>query len=197
MYGECSGTPVLLYRFLQAGPALALGFGLQAQAAPTVQVLNSNLTQAEVVTAQKGWCSALLKISAAYANGGFSKAKATAEAVIDQAYAYQYGPVAFKPTLATGSQTFSPTRAGALAYFVGGDPAFPNDKGFAIKPWRSCEVTNQVIQLNGSYAVTMGYVSFMDAAGKTTTVDKTWGFMKESDGSIRIMLHHSSLPFEG
>jgi len=81
--------------------------------------------------------------------------------------------------------------------FGGGDPAFPNDKGFAIKPWRSCEVTNQVIQLNGSYAVTMGYVSFMDAAGKTTTVDKTWGFMKESDGSIRIMLHHSSLPFEG
>ena len=174
-----------------------LGLSLQGQAAPTVQVLNSNITQAEVVAAQKGWCQALLKISAAYASGGFSQAKATAEAVIDQAYAYQYGPVAFKPTLASGAQTFRATRAGALAYFVGGNPAFPGDKGFAIKPWRSCEVTNQVIQLNGSYANTMGNVSFKDAAGKTTTVDKTWAFMKEPDGSIRIVLHHSSLPFEG
>ncbi|WP_254896186.1 hypothetical protein [Synechococcus sp. HK05] len=91
-------------RFLQAVPALALGLGLQAQAAPTVQVLNGNITQAEVVAAQNGWCQGLLKISAAYASGGFSKAKATAEAVIDQGYAYQFGPVAFKPTLASGSQ---------------------------------------------------------------------------------------------
>jgi len=108
-------------RFLQAS-ALALGLSLQAQAAPTVQVLNGNITQAEVIAAQKGWCQGLLKISAAYASGGFSKAKATAEAVIDQGYAYQFGPVAFKPTLASGSQTFRATRAGALAYFVGGDP---------------------------------------------------------------------------
>jgi hypothetical protein len=126
----------------------------------------------------------------------YGLSSSTAEAVIDQGYAYQFGPVAFKPTLASGSQTFRATRAGALAYFVGGDPAFPNDKGFALKPWRSCEVTNQVIQLNGSYANTMGNVRFTDAAGKTTTVDKTWAFMKEPNGSIRIVLHHSSLPFE-
>ena len=54
-----------------------------------------------------------------------------------------------------------------------------------------------MIQLNGSYANTMGNVSFVDAACQTTTVDKTWAFMKEPDGSIRIVLHHSSLPFEG
>jgi hypothetical protein len=186
---------VLRARFVQCVPALMLGMALQAQAAPTVQVLNSNITRAEVIAAQKGWCSALLKIGAAYASGGFKKAKVTAEAVIDQAYAYQYGPVAFKPTLASGAQTFRPTRAGALAYFVGGNPAFPNDKGFALKPWRSCEVINQVIQLNGGYATTMGNVRFVDASGKTTTVDKTWSFMKEPDGSTRIVLHHSSLPF--
>ena len=116
-----------------------------------------------------GFCAQIVS-SAAYASGGFSKAKATAEAVIDQAYAYQYGPVAFKPTLASGSEAFRPTRAGALAYFVGGNPTFPNDKGFALKPWRSCEVINQVIQLNGGYATTMGNVRFVDASGKTTTV---------------------------
>ena len=56
---------------------------------------------------------------------------------------------------------------------------------------------NQVIQLNGGYANTMGNVRFVDASGKTTTVDKTWSSMKEPNGSIRILLHHSSLPFEG
>jgi hypothetical protein len=178
-------------------PALLLGLALPAQAAPAVQVLNANITEAEVVAAQKGWCQALLKISAAYASGGYAKAKATASAVIDQAYAYQFGPVAFKPTLASGAQTFRPTRAGAIAYFVGGDSAFPNDKGFALKPWRRCEVRNEVIQLSGSQAITMGNMSFTDASGSVTTVDKTWSFVKEPDGSTRIVLHHSSLPYGG
>ena len=175
------------FRITPALPALLLGLALPAEAAPAVQVLNANITESEVVAAQKGWCDALLKISSAYASGGYAKAKATASAVIDQAYAYQFGPVAFKPTLASGVQT--------LAYFVGGDPAFPNDKGFAIKPWRRCEVTNQVIQLSGSQAITMGNVSFTDASGTVTTVDKSWSFVKEPDGSIRIVLHHSSLPY--
>jgi hypothetical protein len=31
--------------------------------------------------------------------------------------------------------------------------------------------------------------------GAVTTVDKTWTFVREPDGSVRIVLHHSSLPF--
>ena len=103
--------------------------------------------------------------------------------------------MAFKPTPAFGSQTFRPTRAGALVILVGGDPNFPNDKGFATKPWRSCEVINHVIQLNGSYANVMGNAVLTNASGKTTTLDKAWVFIREPDGSIRILLHHSSLPY--
>lgn len=191
---------VLCTRLSRSLPGLLaaplIGLNVAAHAEPAVQVLDTNITEAEVIKAQKGWCDALLRISAAYAKGGFPLAKATAEKVIDQGYAYQYGPVAFKPTLASGRQTFRPTRAGALAYFVGGDPAFPNDKGFALKPWRRCEVKNQVIQLSGNYATTMGNVLFTEADGDVTMVDKTWSFMREPDGSVRITLHHSSLPFE-
>lgn len=117
--------------------------------------------------------------------------------MIDQYYAFQHGPVAFKPTLASGAQTFRSTRAGALAYFVGHDPAFPADSGFALKGWRSCKVDNAVVQLRGALAITMGQVTLTDAKGKTTTVDKTWAFEREPDGAIRIVLHHSSLPFSG
>jgi hypothetical protein len=28
-----------------------------------------------------------------------------------------------------------------------------------------------------------------------TKVDKTWGFNKDDEGKLRIVLHHSSLPY--
>ena len=174
-------------------PALAA----PAQTSGQPHVRNDNITMAQVISAQQNWCAGLLKISQAYASGGIKAATTTAEAVIDRDYAYQFGPVAFKPTLTSGSQTFRATREGALAYFVGNNPRFPNDKGFALKPWRSCKAVNEVVQLFGSAGITMGNVIFTDAKGDTTVVDKTWVFEKDSDNSVRIILHHSSLPFQG
>jgi hypothetical protein len=157
--------------------------------------MDTNISEAQVLQAQQAWCAGLLSIGQAYRSGGFAKAKTTANQVLDQAYAYQFGAVAFKPTLTVAPQTFRSTKAGALAYFVGGDPNYPNDKGFAIKPWKTCAVRNQVIQLHGMFATTMGNVDLTDDKGAVTTVDKTWTFVREPDGSIRIVLHHSSLPF--
>jgi hypothetical protein len=151
----------------------------------------------EVLSAQTAWAEALIKISADYKSGGFSKAKATAENVIDQAYNYQFGPVAFKPTLTSAPQTFRPAFDGALSYFVGGNSEYPNDKGFALvsptgAPWRSFKVENKVVQLDGDSAISMGNVYLTDAVGTTTVVDKTWGWNKSSDGTMRLNLHHSS-----
>lgn len=157
--------------------------------------MNSNITEQQVLNTQQGWCNGLLAISKAYATGGFAAAETTANKILDQAYAYQYGAVAFKPTLTQNPQTFRGTKDGALAYFVGGNPSYPNDKGFAIKPWQTCSIRNQVIQLHGDLAITMGNVDLTDSSGKVTTVDKTWAFLREPDGEVRIILHHSSLPF--
>ena len=87
------------------------------QEASKVQIFDSNITVDQVLKAQTGWCNALLKISSTYASGGINAAKPLAAQVINSAYAYQYGPVAFKPTLASGAQTFHPTKEGALASF--------------------------------------------------------------------------------
>ena len=184
---------LLVSALAPALPALA------APATPAAGVLtpmSTNITESQVLQAQRAWCDALLSISRAYRSGGAPLARATAEKVLDGAYGYEYGPVAFKPTLTSGQQTFRPTRDGALAYFVGGDSRFPNDAGFAIKPWTSCVIRNQVVQLHGIFAITMGNVDFTDSSGKVTTVDKTWGFLREPDGETRIVLHHSSLPFQ-
>lgn len=160
-----------------------------------VAVYDTNLSEAEIVAAQKGWCGALVSISAANAKGGKAEAKALAEKVIDGAYAYGFGPVLFKPTLAAAPQTFRTTRAGAVSYFVGGDEAFKGDTGFALKGWTACEVKNAAIHVTGDTGLTMGNVAVTGPDGKVTTVDKTWAFKKTDDGSVRIVLHHSSLPF--
>ncbi|WP_068860924.1 phosphoribosyl-AMP cyclohydrolase [Perlucidibaca aquatica] len=157
-------------------------------------VVSGNITEADVLSAQIAWGNALVKIASDYESGGIAKAKATAGAVIDAAYGYQYGPVLFKPTLTTAPQTFRTTREGALAYFVGDNKRYPQDSGFALKGWRSAEIRNVAIQLHGNTALSMGNVLLTDKTGKVTTVDKTWGYVRDDKGALRIVLHHSSLP---
>lgn len=157
-------------------------------------VVSGNITEADVLSAQIAWGNALVKIASDYESGGIAKAKATAGAVIDAAYGYQYGPVLFKPTLTTAPQTFRTTREGALAYFVGDNKRYPQDSGFALKGWRSAEIRNVAIQLHGNTALSMGNVLLTDKTGKVTTVDKTWGYVRDDKGELRIVLHHSSLP---
>ena len=160
-------------------------------------VVNQALSEAEVLAAQQGWCKALVDIAATGTKSGQPAAKALAEKVIDAAYGYQMGAVLFKPTLTVNPQTFRTTRAGALAYFVGGDPAFPKDTGFAMKGWTQCAVDNAAIFIAGDSATTMGKVHFTGKDGKITSVDKTWKFVKDDAGNVRIVVHHSSLEYTG
>jgi hypothetical protein len=159
-------------------------------------VVNQSVTEKEAIEAQNAWCNALINVSSTYEKDGKAAAKALAEKVIDGAYAYQMGAVLFKPTLTVNPQTFRTTREGALSYFVAGDSSFPNDSGFALKGWKKCEPINAAIFIDGNSAITMGKVHFTDKNGNVTTVDKTWGFVKDNAGKLRINLHHSSLEYQ-
>ncbi|ATL97528.1 hypothetical protein CK910_02745 [Aeromonas sp. CA23] len=161
------------------------------------EIANNNITEAEIKAAQDAWGKALIQISDDYRSGGIAKAKTTATAVLDSAYGYNNGPVLFKPTLAGGEQTFRLNQEGALAYFVGNNQAYPADTGFALKNWKSYNYDNAAVYINGDMALTMGKVHLIDRDNKETTVDKTWGFKKGDDGKVRIVLHHSSLPYTG
>lgn len=172
---------------------IALVFGASQLQAETV--VNNNITEAEVLEAQQAWGEALMSISLAYSQNGREQAEHRAREVLDAAYAFNQGAVLFKPTLASGDQTFRTDYEGALAYFVGGNPAFPNDSGFALKGWQGYQFSNAGVYISGRLALTTGHVMLTDAQGQTTTVDKTWGFKKDEQGNLRIVLHHSSLPF--
>ena len=177
--------------------AALFAVALSPMALASAPVVNQALSEAEVLAGQKAWCKPLVDISATHKREGQAAAKALAEKVIDAAYGYQMGAVLFKPTLTVVPQTFRPTREGALAYFVGGNAAFPKDTGFALKGWTKCEVANSAVFIAGDSATTMGNVMFTGPDGKVTSVDKTWGFVKDDKGALRIVVHHSSLPFSG
>lgn len=156
------------------------------------------ITYDEVNQAQQAWCDALVKIGQLKEEGG--DYKKFAEQVLSDAYNYDNGKVFFKPTLAYGDQTFRNDKKGALAYFIGGDADYPNDKGFALTPWVKARYdnagkNNEGIQIYGSIAITMGNVWVTDKNGKEVMVDKTWVFKKGKDGKLRIIVHKSSLPF--
>ena len=158
-------------------------------------VVNTNINEEEIQTAQEAWGKALIQISKDYDSTGIEKATETANAVLDAAYGYNMGTVLFKPTLTSGEQTFRTTKAGALSYFVGGNKAYPTDTGFALKGWTKYEYKNAGVIIYGDFALTMGNVILTDKNGKVTKVDKTWGFKKDHEGKLRIVLHHSSLPY--
>lgn len=178
-------------QFALAAATLALATTVVAK----TPIVNTSISEDEVLAAQKGWGDALVSISETYAKSGQPAAKALAEKVIDAAYGYNLGPVLFKPTLTEVPQTFRITREGALSYFVGGNGNFPKDTGFALKGWKKVEIQNAAIFLAGDVATSMGNVSFTDKDGNVTTVDKTWKFKKDDAGKLRIVVHHSSLPY--
>lgn len=175
----CSGFPSLAPRSAAAAPA--------AQTPLTVEAVNA---------AQQAWCDALLSIAKAHATGG--DYKSIAVSVLSNTYNYDHGIVLFNPTLTFGEQTFRLDKEGAAAYFIGGNPKYPNDDGFALKPWVGCRYTNAGdnagVLIDGDFAATMGNVYLTDAKGAETMVDKLFVFRRGDDGKLRIIVHKSSLP---
>ena len=137
-----------------------------------------------------------------------AKSKPLSSSIINAAYAYQFGPVAFKTTLAYEDTTFCTTKDGALSYFIGDDPNY-NDPGFGIgsegdgnypnlsnrSPWVKCTPEIYAIQVFGNTANAMGWVHFEAEDGTTSKVDKTFSYVRDDDGNLRITVHHSSSPY--
>jgi len=147
----------------------------------------------EVEKAQRAWCDALLSLSDAKRKG--ADTKGLANQILSTAYNYDRGQVLFKPTLTHGAQTFRMDKRGALAYFVGGDRDYPHDDGFALKDWVSCSADVRGVVENGDMVIAMGNVHLQNGKGDKVMVDKTFGYERQDDGSLVIVLHHSSLPF--
>lgn len=154
------------------------------------------ITSRDLLAARTIWGEQKVAISRAWEEGGLSAARMAAMAHLDTNYGYDLGPVMFKPTMASGEQTFRPTKAGALAYFCGHSDEYPLDTGFAIRGWRAMDSVTSAEFIEGDIAMWMGWIILIDKDGNETRVDKSFGYKKDANGVLRIVLHHSSLPYQ-
>ena len=154
------------------------------------------ILEGEISKVREAWGESLIAISKKYDEQGIYAARSLAEKILDTYYGYDLGPVLFKPTLSGGEQTFRITKKGALSYFVGHDSDFPDDQGFGTKGWCKVESKTAASFIEGNVGIWMGNFYFTNRDKKITTVDKTFGFKKGVDGALRIILHHSSLPYQ-
>ena len=154
------------------------------------------INEEDLLNARIAWGDGLIKISKTFETEGIERATSVASNMIDQLYFFDFGEVLFKPTLSGGSQTFRPTKEGALSYFVGHNSSYPNDNGFGIKFWREVSSETSASFIDDTVAMWMGWVTFIDRDEQVTKVDKSWGYKLDDNGKLRITLHHSSLPYE-
>jgi hypothetical protein len=151
-----------------------------------------SLTKSYIRKAQNIWGKELVEIGAAFKNG--QDYKSLAEKFVDRHYGYNEGIVLFKPTLATVEQ-FRDTTEKAVSYFISGNEKYPEDKGFALQPWKNVIFKNSGIILIKKHAVAMGNYYFTDFDDHEVRVEYTFGYFQNESNQIKIHLHHSSMPF--
>lgn len=149
------------------------------------------ITKEEVLSAQNAWGEGIVEIGKVFLEKGDYKSRA--EQHIKELYAYDQTKVLFKPTLASDVQ-FRITFTEALSYFVGGSVS--EDNGFAIKPWAKVRFGEQQIVTESNFALAMGNYFFTPVGeNEETKVEYSFAYIRDSQGKLRIGLHHSSLPF--
>lgn len=146
-----------------------------------------------ILDAQKAWGEGIVEIGKVFTEEG--DYRAAAEEHINKFYNYQEGDVLFKPTLASEKQ-FRTDFEGALSYFVGGNSSYPEDHGFAIKPWSAVRWESTGTKIIGNMGVAMGNYFFTPAAGgDDVKVEYSFAYTTNADRQLRIVLHDSHLPY--
>ena len=159
----------------------------------TITDKKTMITAQEVSEAQQAWGEGIVKIGKVFSENGDYTAAATEH--INNFYNYQEGVVLFKPTLASQKQ-FRTDFEGALSYFVAGNENYPEDKGFAIKPWSNVRWENTGTKIIGNMAVAMGNYYFTPAeGGDEVKVEYSFAYTKDKEGKLKIILHDSHLPY--
>jgi hypothetical protein len=145
-----------------------------------------------IEAAQAAWGAGIVRIAGAHTVG--DNFEQIARDHVETLYAYGLTPVLFKPTLAADQQ-FRSTFDDALSYFVATNNACPEDKGFAIKGWTAVRFENVDILTEGKVGMAMGNYFFTTPEGDEVKVEYSFGYILDDAGSVRINLHHSSMPY--
>ena len=143
-----------------------------------------------VLEAQKEWADKIVSIGKAYLEK--QKIQKLTEELLDL-YAFDFCEVLFKPTLAK-KQQFRSSKNEFVSYFLGNNGIYKEDKGFAIKKWKSIRFENYKITVYKDSIISMGNYFFEDIESTSLKVEFTFVYIRINN-ELKIRLHHSSLPY--
>ena len=146
----------------------------------------------EIEKAQEKWGVGIVKIGEL--KDSIKECRMFTLDFISKMYDYDEGIVQFKPTKASDTQFRGDVKA-ALSYFIGSDSDFNEDNGFALNPWIKVEFENNSINIIDNIAIAMGNYFFTNNQGDKTKVEYSFVYKKSDGEDLKIILHHSSLPF--
>ena len=146
----------------------------------------------EIEKAQEKWGKGIVKIGEL--KDSLKECRMFTIDFINKMYDYENGIVQFKPTKASDFQFRGDVKA-ALSYFIGSDSDFIEDKGFALNPWVKVDFENNSINIINDIAIAMGNYFFTDNDGVKTKVEYSFVYKRNDNGDLKIILHHSSLPY--
>ena len=151
------------------------------------------ISKEDVLYIQKKWADAVVLLGKLKDNR--AACNKAAHEFIPQLYAVKEKKILFKPTLASQFQ-FRHTEDEIISYFIGNNPKIKEDKGFAMRPWTEVRFENAGMITESERAIVMGNYFFKSPDGQTTKVEFTFGYIRLEDGTVKIDLHHSSLPYQ-
>jgi hypothetical protein len=149
------------------------------------------ITKEDIIKAQKEWSEGIIRM------GQISNNRALLESFVsdflDDVY-YIQEKVLFKPTKAKIEQ-FRNNKESAVSYFIAGDnKKYKEDNGFALSNWSKIKFENSDIIINKNQGLAMGNYTFENNESKIK-VEYSFGYIKIKE-SIKISLHHSSIPYQ-
>ena len=149
------------------------------------------MREEDIINIQKEWASGIVKM------GELSNDRDSLESFtrdfLDKIYDFD-NQVLFKPTKAANEQ-FRNSKGSAYSYFIAGDNReCQEDNGFALSNWTEILFDNSNIIINEDIAIAMGNYTFKNEASK---IKVEYSFVYKNYGNeIKIILHHSSLPYK-
>ena len=149
------------------------------------------MREEDIINIQKEWASGIVKMGK-LSNDRDSLESFTSD-FLDKIYDFD-NQVLFKPTKAANEQ-FRNSKGSAYSYFIAGDNReCQEDNGFALSNWTEILFDNSNIIINEDIAIAMGNYTFKNEASK---IKVEYSFVYKNYGDeIKIILHHSSLPYK-
>lgn len=130
-----------------------------------------------IAVVQQTWREGLMKIGAAARDGG--DLTAAAADFVERHYAFQSGPVVFKPSVASDRIASS---ADAIKYFA--NPL--------LQLVIEIHLENALVITKGPYMFVQGQSTFNSITGISVVSDYTFGYEREAHGFTKLFLHLSS-----